>query len=89
MSTFKQHFEQILCHDIEKFEKSYCLQILHQFIEQGFRPGYIIYEGLHEREESIHETSQYLIAAGYKFMTTRGWNVIFEHTGKQQILRST
>lgn len=55
--------------------------ILHQFIDLGYRPAYIIYEDLHERHwETPAETVEYLAGKGYKFLSKKGWNNIFEHT---------
>ncbi|CAC5387423.1 unnamed protein product [Mytilus coruscus] len=60
-------------------------KILHQFIELGYKPGYIIYEDLHEKQdETAPETVQYLMTAGYRYLTQRGWNLLFENTGKQK-----
>lgn len=56
-------------------------QILHDFIDLGYRPAYIIYEDLHEhRWEAPSDTFIYLANNGYKFLTKRGWNNILEHT---------
>ncbi|XP_064622927.1 uncharacterized protein LOC135485115 [Lineus longissimus] len=52
-------------------------KILHQFIEAGFRPEYVIYEPLHNSEYHL-TTIEYMKKAGYKFLTKRGWNQIYE-----------
>ncbi|KAL4225323.1 hypothetical protein ACF0H5_016011 [Mactra antiquata] len=52
-------------------------EILHQWIDLGYRPVYILYEALHEKEH-ISRTVQYLDKAGYTFLTKLGWNYIFE-----------
>ncbi|GAB1608416.1 uncharacterized protein LOC115213411 [Argonauta hians] len=53
-------------------------QILLQFIKQGFRPAYIVYEALHNKEPISH-TAMYLNKNGYTFLKRRGWNYIFEY----------
>ena len=55
-------------------------QILHQWIDGGFRPAYIVYEWLHNKEPLL-ETSTYLTDNGYRLMIKLGWNVIYEHEG--------
>lgn len=55
-------------------------KILHAFIDSGSRPAYIIYEHLHEgHSESIKQTTLYLQKVGYKYLTQRGWNHIYEY----------
>lgn len=55
-------------------------QILHSFIDLGFRPGYIIYEDLHERAFELPVvTEKYMNDSGYALMSRRGWNLIFCH----------
>ncbi|XP_021365984.1 uncharacterized protein LOC110458555 [Mizuhopecten yessoensis] len=54
--------------------------ILHSFMELGYRPAFIIYEDLHERQwETPAETIEYLAGKGYRFLSKRGWNNILEH----------
>lgn len=55
--------------------------ILHQFIKLGYRPAYIIYEALHNKEP-IEYTARYLKKNGYLGLTKRGWNFIFEYKYK-------
>ncbi|KAL3857867.1 hypothetical protein ACJMK2_012497 [Sinanodonta woodiana] len=52
-------------------------KILHQWINFGSRPAYIIYEDLHEKEP-IHATSEFLAEVGYVYLGKRGWNYIYE-----------
>ncbi|KAK7462104.1 hypothetical protein BaRGS_00038476 [Batillaria attramentaria] len=52
--------------------------ILHQWLDGGFRPAYILYEQLHNKEP-ISVTAEYMTSKGYKFLTTLGWNYIYEH----------
>ena len=55
-----------------------CSQILHSFIDLGFRPGYIIYEDLHERAFELPDvTEKYMNENGYRLMSRRGWNLIY------------
>ena len=53
-------------------------QILHQWINLDFRPAYIIYEELHE-PENVSVTIEFLKTHGYTYLTTLGWNHIFEY----------
>ncbi|XP_076452308.1 uncharacterized protein LOC143287951 [Babylonia areolata] len=53
-------------------------KILHQWIDGGFEPGYIVYEALHNKESMV-DTAAYLEHSGYRFMIQLGWNYIFEH----------
>lgn len=58
----------------------FSLQILHSFIDLGFRPGYIIYEDLHERAFELPVvTEKYMNDSGYALMSRRGWNLVFCH----------
>ncbi|XP_060076054.1 uncharacterized protein LOC132555708 [Ylistrum balloti] len=55
--------------------------ILHNFIDLGYRPAYVVYEDLHEHSwESPAETVEYLAGKGYRFLSKKGWNNILEHT---------
>ncbi|XP_061197809.1 uncharacterized protein LOC133205931 [Saccostrea echinata] len=59
-------------------------QILHSFIDLGFRPGYIIYEDLHERAFELPDlTEKYLNENGYRLLSRRGWNLIFCHQARK------
>ncbi|KAL8564401.1 hypothetical protein ACOMHN_057423 [Nucella lapillus] len=53
-------------------------KILHQWVDAGFEPAYIVYEALHNKE-SVKDTTVYLQRKGYHFMIRLGWNYIFEH----------
>ena len=55
-----------------------CSQILHQWLDGGFRPAYILYEQLHNREP-ITITDDFMKKNGYRFLTKLGWNYIYEH----------
>ena len=55
-----------------------CSQILHQWLDGGFRPAYILYEQLHNREP-IAITADFMKKNGYRFLTKLGWNYIYEH----------
>ena len=52
-------------------------QIIHKFIDKGFKPAYIIYESLHNKER-LEKTINYLSSHNYKYLTQRGWNSLFE-----------
>ena len=83
---YKQHFAMQVFLNVNislKFNVFYYFQILHDFVELGFRPAYIIYEDLHERSmEHPDATREYLEQNGYRYLTRRGWNMIFEFKGK-------
>ena len=56
----------------------YCLQILHQWIDVGFRPAYILYEQLHNKEPIVI-TADFMKKNNYRFLIRLGWNYIYEH----------
>ena len=58
-------------------------QILYQWLNLGFRPQFIIYEALHEKEP-VTTTAQKLEQYGYVYMVKKGWNFIFEFNEKEQ-----
>ncbi|XP_067682516.1 uncharacterized protein [Haliotis asinina] len=53
-------------------------KLLHQWMDLGFKPAYIIYEQLHNSEPII-TTVNYLEEKGYRFLNRLGWNFLFEH----------
>ena len=61
----------------------YLFQILYQWLNLGFRPQFIIYEALHEKEP-VTTTAQKLEQYGYVYMVKKGWNFIFEFNEKEQ-----
>ncbi|XP_005106555.1 uncharacterized protein LOC101862211 [Aplysia californica] len=58
-------------------------EILRFWIDSEFRPAYIIFEHLH-LQEPLSDTVSYLKENGYRYIGTRGWNVIFEHVMETQ-----
>merc|ERR1719174_981549 len=53
-------------------------RILHAWIEAGFRPEFIIYEAMHNKEE-LRVSKAYLSSNGYRFLETRRWNHYFQN----------
>ncbi|XP_071093041.1 uncharacterized protein [Haliotis cracherodii] len=53
-------------------------KLLHQWMDLGFKPAYIIYEQLHN-SEPIVTTVEYLEGKGYRYLNKLGWNYMFEH----------
>lgn len=43
----------------------------------GFRPQFVIYECLHEKEP-VSTTIEKMAMYGYTYLVKKGWNLIFE-----------
>ena len=52
--------------------------VLHDFLDNGYRPEFIIYEPMHN-SEPWEVTLQYLEGLKYKWLQKRGWNHILEY----------
>jgi hypothetical protein len=53
-------------------------------MDLGFRPGYVVYEDLHERAFELPDvTEQYMRGNGYHLLSRRGWNLIFCHQARK------
>lgn len=55
-------------------------EVLHDFLDEGFRPEFIIYEPLHN-SEPWHVTKEFLERLGYRWVQRRGWNHLLEWHG--------
>ncbi|XP_052782776.1 uncharacterized protein LOC128219007 isoform X2 [Mya arenaria] len=52
-------------------------KILHQWIQLGYRPIYIVVEYLHQKEQDM--TTSLLMEEGYSYLMKKGYNFIFQY----------
>ncbi|WAR28300.1 hypothetical protein MAR_014004 [Mya arenaria] len=52
-------------------------KILHQWIQLGYRPMYIVVEYLHQKEQDM--TTSLLMEEGYSYLMKKGYNFIFQY----------